>query len=93
MLNRGRLWIRLAAVTAIAASVVWGAPSVAQKETTCPSVVWICNMCPSNKQAACNTRCMEAGGPSCFGDPGTCGITSNGGCSPSSTSLVCLCAT
>jgi hypothetical protein len=92
MISRGRMWLRLIAMVGIAASLEWGAPSVAQAGMVCPMVVWVCNMCPSNKQQACNTQCMENGGPSCFGDPGQCEITSNGGCSTSSTSLVCLCA-
>jgi len=93
MINRGRLLLRLTAVMAIAASVGWGAPSVAQTEMTCPTTSWICNVCPTNKQQACTTQCRIVGGSGCFGIPQNCSRTGLGGCSPSSPSLLCVCST
>ena len=94
MKHRSRLLIRVAAVMAIAASFGWSAPSVAVAASTCPPFTWICNQCPTNKQAACDRQCEIVGGQFCFGNPQSfCQITSGtNGCSPTSPSLLCECA-
>jgi hypothetical protein len=92
MINRGRLLLRLMAVMAIAASVGWSAPSVGQTKMTCPTLSFICNVCPANKQAACTTQCRIVGGSGCFGIPQNCSPTGEQGCSPSSPSLLCVCS-
>jgi hypothetical protein len=93
MRNRSRLLLRLSAVLAIAVTAGWRAPSVAGTATTCPATSYICNECPSNLQAACTIQCRTAGGPTCVPLSEKCEITGDGGCSISSQSVMCVCAT